>query len=57
MEQANSRVEDTHLAFEKEMSDYRNEQMLKEVHMTKDELWQIAQYIIYSYCQNCDCVR
>lgn len=57
MESANARTEDTRLAFEKEMAASVNKQMLQAVRMTKDELWQIAQYIIYSYCQNCDCVR
>ena len=40
---------DTYQAFENEMAAVYNQQMLEEVWMTKDELWAIAQYIMYTW--------
>ena len=45
--------EDAYESFQREMSKKYNRDMLKMVHITLDELWEIAQYIKYSYCWNC----
>jgi hypothetical protein len=38
---------DTYEAFQDEMNWRGNREMLKQVHMTKEELWEIVQYIMY----------
>ena len=38
---------DTYEAFQDEMNWRGNRDMLEQVHMTKEELWEIAQYIMY----------
>lgn len=43
---------DTYQAFEEAMSDMRNQYMLKEVSISKNELWAIAQYIFYTWLPN-----
>lgn len=40
---------DTYDAFQDEMSLDRSKMMLNAVSITKDELWEIAQYIIYDW--------
>lgn len=43
---------DTYQAFVEAMSDMRNQYMLKEVSISKNELWAIAQYIFYTWLPN-----
>ena len=43
---------DTYQAFAEAMSDMRNQYMLKEVSISKNELWAIAQYIFYTWLPN-----
>jgi hypothetical protein len=43
---------DGYEAFKKEMNYNYNKEMLKQVSITQDELWEIAQYILYSYIPN-----
>jgi hypothetical protein len=49
--------EDAYEAFQQEMAKKYNRDMLKTVHITLDELWEIAQYVKYSYCWNCEINR
>lgn len=49
MQRAERENTDIYKAFQDEMSWSGNKAMLDEVSMTKEELWQIAQYILYSY--------
>ena len=44
---------DAYESFQQEMSKKYNRDMLEMVHITLDELWEIAQYIKYSYCWSC----
>lgn len=46
--------DDTYQAFEEAMSDMRNQYMLKEVSISKNELWAIAQYMFYTWLPNLD---
>lgn len=49
MQIARSRNEDTYEAFQNEMNHVYNKEMLREVCVTKKELWEIAQYVMYVY--------
>lgn len=40
---------DAHQAFIEEMNAMYNQQMLQDVSITMDELWEIVQYIIYTW--------
>ena len=51
--EAKAKGEDTLKAFEDKMEDYGNKYMLKNVSMTKDELWEAVQYFVYTYCWCC----
>jgi hypothetical protein len=44
--------DDKHQAFVNAMSALYNQQMLKEVHITEDELWEIAQYVVFVWEQD-----
>ena len=43
---------DTYEAFMDEMGTWYNQQMLGMTSITKDELWEIAQYIVYTWLPN-----
>ena len=43
---------DCYLAFNEEMRQYYNRQMLASVNITRDELWEIIQYIKFCREQN-----
>lgn len=49
IEEAKTFGADAHDSFVIEMNLPHNQEMLKKVNVTKEELWEIAQYIIYSY--------
>ena len=49
MKKAENERADTYEAFQDEMSHDYNKAMLREVCVTKKELWEIAQYIMYVY--------
>lgn len=55
MTTAKEKGEDERAAFDEAMSSYTNADMLKNVCCTKEELWAIAQYIVYTYCALCNC--
>ena len=58
MKKAEEKGADTYEAFQTEMSYYYNKEMLREVCVTKKELWEIAQYIMYTHdvCTKSDVV-
>ncbi len=45
VDEAFEKQEDCYLAFQEEMKREHNKQMLESVNTTKDELWEIVQYI------------
>lgn len=49
MQKARNANADTYEAFQDEMNHNHNKIMLREVCVTKKELWEIAQYIMYTY--------
>ena len=49
MQKARNERADVYEAFQDEMSHNYNKAMLREVCVTKKELWEIAQYIMYVY--------
>lgn len=49
MKKARNENADTYEAFQDEMNHNYNKAMLREVCVTKKELWEIAQYIMYVY--------
>ena len=49
MKKARSAGKDTYKAFHYEMSIYPNNDMLQRVNITIDELWEIAQYIVFTW--------
>ena len=49
MKKAENKGTDVYEAFQDEMSHKHNNAMLKEVCVTKKELWEIAQYIMYTH--------
>ena len=54
MKEAKDKEADVHEAFQDEMNHDYNKAMLREVCVTKKELWEIAQYIMYVYE---DCIK
>lgn len=48
MEKARINGSDVYEVFKSEMNKQHNKMMLSEVSMTQKELWEIAQYIIYT---------
>ncbi len=53
VEEAKGKGEDTFKAFWEAMDAWHNQEMLKNVSMTKDELWEAVQYLVYTYCWCC----
>ncbi len=53
VEEAKKKGEDTLKAFWDAMDAWHNREMLKNVSMTKDELWEAVQYLVYTYCWCC----
>lgn len=49
MQKARNEKTDVYEAFQNEMNSNHNKAMLRGVCVTKNELWEIAQYIMYSY--------
>lgn len=49
MQKARNERADVYKAFQNEMSSNHNKAMLKEVSITQQELWEIAQYIMYTH--------
>ena len=49
MQKARNERTDVYEAFQDEMNSSHNKAMLREVCVTKKELWEIAQYIMYTY--------
>ena len=49
MKKAENERADVYEAFQNEMNNDYNKAMLREVCITKKELWEIAQYIMYVY--------
>lgn len=49
MQKARNKQADVYEAFQDEMNHNYNKAMLREVCVTKKELWEIAQYIMYVY--------
>ncbi len=49
MQKARNERADVYEAFQDEMSHVYNKEMLREVCVTKKELWEIAQYVMYVY--------
>lgn len=49
MQKARNERTDVYEAFQDEMNSNHNKAMLREVCVTKKELWEIAQYIMYTY--------
>ena len=49
MKTARSVGKDIHKAFQREMSIFPNVDMLHQVNITRDELWEIAQYIMCTW--------
>ena len=49
MQRARRYGADVYEAFQDEMNWKGNKAMLNEAHMTKEELWEIAQYIMYEW--------
>lgn len=47
MQRAGRANMDVYEEFHHKMNLWPNKDMLEQVHMTKDELWEIAQYILY----------
>ena len=47
MQMAKKANMDTYEAFQDVMNLWPNKDMLEQVHITKEELWEIAQYIMY----------
>ena len=52
-ELAKVRGEDGYKAFEKAMGNIQNEELLGNVSISKETLWEIVQYIAYTYCYSC----
>lgn len=49
MQEAKKANMDTYKSFQDKMSLHHNKIMLDEASITKDELWEIAQYILYTW--------
>lgn len=49
---ATEKSKDTYQAFSEEISKCYNQQMLEDVSMTEDELWDIVQYLLFVWLPN-----